>query len=70
MVLDTHLLTAGVLIFIGTFVIMAPVIHFIIAGWAAKRKDDKANSTSSTRRGWAWRRISSVSTGITCRGHS
>jgi hypothetical protein len=37
--LDTHLLTAGVLIFIGTFVVMTPVIHFIIAGWAAKRKD-------------------------------
>jgi hypothetical protein len=36
---DSHLLTAGILIFIGTFVVMTPVIHFIIAGWAAKRKD-------------------------------
>jgi hypothetical protein len=36
---DTHSITAGVLILIGTFVVMTPVIHFIIAGWAAKRKD-------------------------------
>jgi hypothetical protein len=37
--MDTHLLTALVLIFIGTFVVMTPVIHYIIVGWAAKRKD-------------------------------
>lgn len=36
---DTHILAASVLISIGTFVVMTPVVHFIIAGWAAKRKD-------------------------------